>query len=295
MKTLRLVFHSIAVHPALRFAVFLLLAYLGAYEMVQDAVGMNQFHDAQFLSAYERNARLTVLRYGQFPFWDPYSCGGLYGLAAPQTRYATPLFFLSLLFDVDAASSVLAVLLPALGMEGMFRYAKSWGASNAAAFLCAPLFPLSGWYGTAWRWGWVQFLSFCGVPWILFGLRRALRGDVRGAYVCAVSTALTVGFGGTWTLPMGALLAVFELFDACLPSLRRRGSSTPFASLLRRRLRRALAGLAVAGSLTLGVSAFRLWPMLESAGATLRVMGGEPVISAEQLLRLAFRGASARI
>src|SRR5690242_11640510 len=71
----------------LRLALFLLLAWICALPVIAQAGGMNKFHDAQFLSAYERHARWTVLQFGQLPFWDPYSCGGMYGLAAPQTRY----------------------------------------------------------------------------------------------------------------------------------------------------------------------------------------------------------------
>src|SRR5688572_21723327 len=214
MARVRSILQAFHVHPALRWTLFLALAWIAAVQPLAQARGMNVFHDAQFLSAYERHARLSVLSFGQFPFWDPYSCGGLYGLSAPQTRYASPLFLFSLWLDVDRASSLFAVLLPALGMEGMYRYARSWGARVGFALLCAPIFPLSGFFAGGWRWGWVQFLSFAGVPWILLGLRRALRGSRPGAYLCALSCALTIGFGGTWTLPMALLVALFEVLDA---------------------------------------------------------------------------------
>jgi hypothetical protein len=134
----------------------------------------------------------------------------------------------------------------------------------------------------------VQFLSFAGVPWILLGLRRALRGSRPGAYLCAVSCALTIGFGGTWTLPMALLVALFEVLDALLPRLalstRAGGSSAlvtrrSFGPRLRQRMRLVLAGAGVCLLLIVGCAAFRLWPMLESARATLRVMAGEPLIN----------------
>lgn len=260
----------------LRLALFLGLAWLSALALLGQSRGMNIFHDAQFLSAYERHARLSVLGYGQFPFWDPYSCGGLYGLAAPQTRYASPFFLFSLWLDVDRAAVLFAVLLPALGMEGMYRYARSWGARQNLALVCAPLFPLSGFFAGGWRWGWVQFLSFCGVPFILLGLRLALRGSRPGALLCAVTCALTIGFGGTWTLPMGVLLALFELLDAGLPRASRKAA---FRQALKARLARVGRGALASTLLIVGIAAFRLWPMLESTKATLRVMAGEPVIS----------------
>jgi hypothetical protein len=270
----------------LRLSLFLLLAWICALPVIAQAAGMNKFHDAQFLSAYERHARWTVLQFGQLPFWDPYSCGGMYGLAAPQTRYTSPLFLFSLTLGVDRASALFAVLWPAFAMEGMFRYARSWGASARAALLCAPLFPLSGFFATAWYVGWVQFLSFCGLPWILVGLRGALRGSRPHAYLCGVSCLLTVGFGGTWTLPMGAPLCAFEVLDALLVSraeLRAVGR-VGYGSLLARRARLVAVGLSLCALWVLSIGALRLWPMLESVQATLRVMGGDPTPEVQDLL-----------
>jgi hypothetical protein len=272
----------LAARTPLRITAFLLLATCAALPMLEQARGMNQFYDAQFLSAYEEHARIAALHFGQLPLWDPYNCGGIYGLAAPQTRYGTPFFLLSLGLGVDAGAALLALLLMALGMEGMFRYARSWGVSDGPAFLCAPLFPLCGWFPTAWAVGWVQYFSFCGLPWILLGARGALRGRRAGAYLCAVACALTLGIGGTWTLPIGVFLFLSELGAALLPR-RWLGLTRGAAPALR--ARRALGGLLATAALTLGVGAHRLWPMLESIGTTTRVMGGEPWWSAGHLLR----------
>jgi hypothetical protein len=274
----------------LRLGVFLCVAMIGAWAAVSQAGGMNAFHDAQFLSAYERHARLSVLQFGQLPLWDPYNCGGLYGLAAPQTRYASPFFLLSLLFGVDRGIALIAVLLPAIGMEGMYRYARRWGALALPSFLFAPLFPLSGWFGFSLHYGWVQFYSFCLVPWLLLGLRGTLRKERKSALLLAVVVAVTVGFGGTYTLPMAVVLCLAELLDAVFPSLRlamRRGARS-WLTHVRRRAARALVGLAWALPLVLSVSAYRLWPMLESVEATLRVMGGTPSLSVPALLQMLF-------
>ncbi len=273
----------------LRLGIFLCIALLAGLTVLGQARGMNSFHDAQFLSAYERHARITVTRFHEWPLWDPYNCGGLYGLAAPQTRYASPFFLLSLVFGVDPAASLLFVLLPALGMEGMFRYARRWGALALPAFLFAPLFPLCGWFAFAWHFGWVQFLSFCLVPWILYGLRGALRGERKGALLCAIAVAVTVGFGGTYTLPLALLLCACELFDAASP---RFALSWRRPALYRRQARaraRTLAlGLLASVPLALGIAAYRLWPMLESVEATLRVMGGQPTQTFEALQKFLF-------
>jgi hypothetical protein len=51
-------------------------------------------------------------------------------------------------------------------------------------------------------------------------------------------------------------------------------------------MRLVLAGAGVCLLLIVGCAAFRLWPMLESARATLRVMAGEPLISLRSIFRM---------
>ncbi len=294
---MRITAHELVRCTPLRLAFFLGLALLTGLHVLQQARGMNGFRDAQFLSAYERHALLAVTHFRQWPLWDPYNCGGVYGLAAPQTRYASPFFLLSLLFGVDAAASLLFVLLPALGMEGMYRYAQRWGALSVPAFLFAPLFPLCGWFAFAWHFGWVQFLSFCLVPWILVGLRGALRSEPKSAWLCAVAVAITIGFGGTYTLPLALVLCLFELVDAALPRLGllwRRGRDA-YTAAVRQRLRTIGRGLLITIPLVLGIAAYRLWPMIESLQATLRIMGGEPRMTYDALRKLLWVVATAGV
>ena len=273
----------------LRLGGLLAIALLACAPCIPFAAGMNDFHDAQYLSAYERHALISVRHFLQLPLWDPYSCGGMYGLSAPQTRFASPFFLLTLLLGVERASVVLFVLLPALSMEGMYRYARSWGALSLPALAMAPAFPLCGFFAHSFQYGWVHFLSFCLVPWILLFLRRALRGDARAALLCAVTIAATVGFGGSYTLPMTMVLAPVELFDALLPRLGRFGG---YGSRTVQRAGGAVRGLLLLIPLVLGIAAFRLWPMLESVEATMRTMGGQPTLEWSTIMRLAFVAAT---
>jgi hypothetical protein len=278
----------------LRLGIFLGVAVAACLPMLDQAGAMNSFHDAQFLSGYERDAVLSVSRFHQLPLWDPFTCGGIYGLGAPQTRYASPFFLLSLLFGTDRAASLLAVLLPVLGMEGMYQYARHRGALSVPSLLVAPFFPLCGWFALAWRFGWVQFLSFCLVPWILVGLRGVLRGSRRGALLCSAAIAITMGFGGTYTLPMAVLLCACELLSAALPrlsNLRGRGARV-YAALTWRRVQTIAFGMAFTIPLVLGIAAYRLWPMLNGLSATLRIMGGEPRNTLQGLWDFLFVGAT---
>jgi hypothetical protein len=202
---------SLATRLPLRLALFMALASLVYWPFLRNAGAMNAFHDAHFLAGYERDAALAVGTYREIPLWDPYTCGGLYGLAAPQTRYASPFFLVSMLFGVDRAAPLIFWLCAIIGMEGTFAYARARGAAARFALIAAPLAGLAGFYPFALHFGWVQFASFQLVPWLHWGLFRAVRGQTRGAIGFAAVAAVAIGFGGTYTLPMAAIPLALEL------------------------------------------------------------------------------------
>ena len=86
----------LAERTTVRLAFFAILALVLVWPMLAHAAWLNEFRDAQVLSLHERTALDTVRRFGQLPLWDPWYCGGLYGLGAPQGRFASPTFLLSL-------------------------------------------------------------------------------------------------------------------------------------------------------------------------------------------------------
>lgn len=274
--------------PAIRLAVFAALAYVVLEPLLRAGNGMNPFHDAQFLSAYERHARMTVLGYGELPLWDPYTCGGMYGLAAPQIRYASPFFLVSLVFGVDRAVPIILYLCAIIGTEGTFRYARDRGARLVPAMVFAPLAGLSGFYPFAWHFGWIQFVSFQFLPFMMLGLRLAMRGEFRGARMLAIATTLALGLGGTWTLPMAMIPMTVELMSALVPSIRRLRARPDARAFSGAHLVGVLRGALVGTLLALLVAGYRLVPMLESAPSTLRVMGGVPEHDVLAVLRFLF-------
>src|SRR5579862_4150387 len=54
--------------------------------------------DWDFLLQLRWAASNSLLQFHQFPFWNPYKCGGMPLLANPQADFLTPLFFLDLVF-----------------------------------------------------------------------------------------------------------------------------------------------------------------------------------------------------
>jgi hypothetical protein len=252
-----------ATDPLCRLGVFALLALAATWPLLGTPEGINTFRDAHVLSHYESVARSSVLRWREAPLWDPYYCGGMYLLGTPQARFVSPTFLFTLLFGEARGEAVTAFVMLIVGLEGAFRYARSRRAFAVGALLAAPAFGLSGVFALAPRLGWINFFGFALVPWIALGMRRALRGDVNGALLSAFAVAFSVGFGGTYSVPMVVVWCAFEVVEY----------------LVRRRAKRAANALGmcvVVLSLSAGLSAVRLWPVAETLASAPRVIAGSP-------------------
>jgi hypothetical protein len=134
---------------AFRLALFALLAMLLVWPLLPSAAWTNEFRDAQVLGLHERVAATTVTTFHELPLWDPYYCGGLYALGAPQSRFASPAFLATLLFGVERAQPILIFILTLLGMEGTYRWLRLRVSSASASLLVAPAFALSGHFAVA--------------------------------------------------------------------------------------------------------------------------------------------------
>ncbi len=251
----------------LRLLFFALLALAACWVGLRHAGQMNMYRDGQVLLSYEEAARKSVMEFHQLPLWNPYYCGGMYGLGSPQARFGSPAFLLTVLLGTLRAEPVIVFVMMIVGLEGMFRYARARGAGSFGAALAAPVFALSGNFAFSAALGWTNFLGFELLPWVLLGFRRAAQGEFRGAVMASLALAWIVGFGGTYAAPMSVILVGMELVSTFAVHWRQRHND------------RILMGLGVsiaAGLLTLGASAFRLWPVAETISSAPRVIGGAP-------------------
>jgi hypothetical protein len=172
---------------------------------------------------------------------------------------------LSLLLGPQRAIPVIAYLMFLVGMEGAFRYARERTHTALGPVLAAPLFAFNGLFATAYFNGWISFFGFQLVPWVLWGVKLAVRRRVVGIALVAFGFAFMVGFGGTYSTPLTAVFAVCEALRAIGPKVRSWD-----------RVWRGLVFLVLAAELAVAVSMFRLWPIVETLRAAPRVMAGTP-------------------
>jgi hypothetical protein len=263
-----------------RLAFFTISALVLVWPLLNHASDLNEFRDAQALFNYEDVAVRTVRGFWQLPLWNPYYCGGLYALGTPQSRFAAPPFLLSLIFGPLRAASLIALAMSALGMEGFYRYARLRTASALGPALIAPIFAGNGFFAFSYFHGWLNFYGFELLPWVLLGIDLALRGKREGALYCAAAFAFIVGFGGTYGGPLAGLLALAQTMRGFAESPRRLKSASTYREL----------GFAL--GLSLCLSAFRLWPVIDSLIAAPRLMAGAPGETIELFKERLFKAAA---
>ncbi len=247
-----------------RLAAFSIIALAATWFHLWRAGEFTDFRDYQYLTLFEDAARITVAKYHQLPFWNPYYCGGVYGLGTPSARFVSPTFLLTLIFGASRADPLIAFLMTIVGLEGVWRFARVRGAPAHGAMLAAPIFAVSGLFANLVPLGGMNFYSFEYVPWAALGLHQAFAGRVRGAVLTAVAVGLMVGHGGTYPAPMMLLIGLLELGDRLARVLRRRNWTAAWDAI-------AMGALAV--MLATAMSLVRLWPIAAVLGSGKRLLG----------------------
>jgi hypothetical protein len=151
---------------------------------------------------------LTVVHFHQFPFWNPYKCGGMPMLANPQARFLTPFFLLHLIWGPVVGLQLEIVMHLAIAWAGGYVLARAMGRSALAAILCGSLFPGSSWFYLHMGVGQAVFLPALYLPWFLALLWIAT--EQRKLFMAALSgvvLALMFFEGGVYSVTQAGLFA----------------------------------------------------------------------------------------
>lgn len=162
-----------------------------------------------FLHTWEV-ARVTLLRDGEFPLWNPYWCGGITLWGNPETQIFYPLFYLSLVIGSTAALKLYLVLHTAIGFSGMYMLARrEYALEPLSAGFAAFVWSCSGTFARDGGGGHVTLLMFYWAPWVLLSWRLAIR-DIRWSAATAGLMSLVALGGGTYPFPYLVLLLCFD-------------------------------------------------------------------------------------
>src|SRR3989338_11644027 len=122
--------------------IFTILALLFIYQIFQNITywGGGDW-DQHFF--YSEAARKTILEYHQFPFWNPWYCGGNALLAHPESLFLGPFFILNLIFGTVIGFK-LPILVPLIiGLLGLYLICPWSKLRRFSSYLAPILFMLS--------------------------------------------------------------------------------------------------------------------------------------------------------
>lgn len=227
------------------------------------------FHDWDVQTSHRELVRQSLLRYGEFPGWNPFACGGFpaWGYVEGGTAVVSPWLPLYLALPMSLALRLEVLGMALVGALGAYVLAGRFTSSHAARALVAALWAVNGRWGLQTAAGHTWHLAYAWMPWCLAFYERA-RG-ARPPRACASgesardpgsamraldlalaggAIAMLVYSGGIYPLPHTVLL--LGLYAA--------GMAVSERSI------RPLTTLAAAGAVGIGLSAPKLLPLLDN-------------------------------
>jgi len=197
----------------------------------------------------------TITHFHQFPFWDPYKCGGLPMFANPQASIFTPLFLLELILGPTVAVHVEIIAHLAAGWAGSYVLARVIGINRLGAAACATAFGSSSWYFAHLGAGHFEYMDYTDIPWVatFYWLSLERRRPIFAA-IGGLLIALMLIEGGIYPVPHAVLM--LGILAVALALIRR--SVQPIVTMV------------VMGVFSFGFAAVKLLPMAQMVGAAGR-------------------------
>jgi hypothetical protein len=161
-------------------------------------------HDWDYMETHRYFTVLSITEYGQFPFWDPFGCGGFPAWGSPEsgTNVVSPFLPLYLLLPLGVALRLEIVLLTAALVTGTWFFASRYVRSPIALAFACIFGALSSRLALQVGVGHIWHFYYAALPWVLAAYDR------RNVALGAAVLALAVYGGGIYPVPHTALALV---------------------------------------------------------------------------------------
>lgn len=123
--------------------------------------------------AWNEFTRISILKYHQFPQWNPYRCGGLPHFGNPEVGVLSLQTALVLFFGTVWGIKTSIVIYISIGFLGFYIYAKQ-KLNTEASFLAALLYAFSGITASFLSTGMVVFIVLAFVPYIILFYEKGM-------------------------------------------------------------------------------------------------------------------------
>ena len=232
------------------------------------------FHDWDVQTSHRYLAVTSLLRYHELPWWNPYACGGFpaWAYVEADTILVSPFLPAYLVLPLSVALRVEVLGMAVIGAAGAWAAAARYTESRAARALVAVLWAVNGRWALQAAAGHTWHLAYAFMPWCLFFFERARAPErrVRDLAGGGVAIAMLVYAGGIYPLPHTVLL--LGVYAALLAITERSA--------------RPLVTLALLGVLGIGLSAPKLFPLLDGFRKAPRLIESAEILDPGSLIAI---------
>jgi hypothetical protein len=128
-------------------------------------------------------ARRTILLWGQFPWWDPWSRGGFPLAANPQCGVIGVAMPLSLAFGTSVGMRLATIVCFLLAAEGARRLARLWLEDPFAAACAGLIYAVNGGVLVAAVAAYHVSMCYSALPWMLYHIFQLERKPTAGLWI----------------------------------------------------------------------------------------------------------------
>ncbi len=202
--------------------------------------------DWDYYFSMHTNLRQTIVEHGQFPLWNPYTCGGTSALGDPEFPVLSPLFLLELVFGTPEGLRLSLFASTIIGALGMLHLSRKIGIGVLGGLIAS--LPMS--LGTVNLLEMVEghpnILAAMYIPWVLYFWYSAYitsgKKLIISIFTIAILLALMFFQGGIYLLMYMTGTFIFLPFLVKYP-------------------KRAIVITCIAGVLATGLAAVKLVPV----------------------------------
>lgn len=172
-----------------------------------DKLGIQDW-DFNFSSA--EFTRTSIIDHMQFPFWNPYKCGGSPHFASPESSVISITTILVLLFGTVSGIKISVFVYGFMGFIGFYVLARQYKISSPGSLLAAILFSFSGITGSFLSSGMFAFVNYAYTPYILYFFNKSI-DNPRWVGASAIIFAISFYSGYHIPLLLGVYLIVYTV------------------------------------------------------------------------------------
>lgn len=176
--------------------------------------------------AWSEFTRISILKYNQFPFWNPYKCGGAVHFANPEIPVISIQTLFVLLFGTLTGIKGSIFFHGVLGFVGFYLLARYYKLSKYGSILASIIFSYSGITGSFLSTGMVVFMVFTYSPYILLFFHK---GTIHRKWIVIASVLYAFSYYAGYHIPLLLItyISIYSLVDSILKK-----SIKPLISLL---------------------------------------------------------------